>query len=334
MGMHDDIFRQKARVNWFEEGNANTKYFHSTIRGRRRRLQILKIKDHRGQWIEGDANIGKAVVHHFQQQKARVNWFEEGDANTKYFHSTIRGRRRRLQILKIKDHRGQWIEGDANIGKAVVHHFQQFFNINHHYNDHDIINCIPRCVTDADNESLTAIPDTKEIRDAVFYMDPDSAVWPDGYNGKFFQSCWDIIKEDITDFVQDVFSGRRLTKFFSHTCLVLIPKVDSPNSFSDLRSISLNNFTANIISKILSKRLNPILGKLISENQSGFVKGRLITENILIAQEIDQGVNKKNRGGNAIIKLDMAKAYDRISWTFLIAVMRKFRFSENWIDMI
>nr|XP_016437813.1 PREDICTED: uncharacterized protein LOC107763827 [Nicotiana tabacum] len=162
----------------------------------------------------------------------------------------------------------------------------RFFNINHHYNDHDIINCIPRCVTDTDNKSLTAIPDTKEIRDVVFNMDPDSAVGPDSYNGKFFQSCWDIIKEDITDFVQAVFNGRRLTKKFSHTYLVPIPKVDSPNSFSDLRPISLSNFTAKIISKILSRRLNPILGKLISENQSGFVKGRLITENILLAQEI------------------------------------------------
>nr|XP_009771337.1 PREDICTED: uncharacterized protein LOC104221892 [Nicotiana sylvestris] len=164
-----------------------------------------------------------------------------------------------------------------------------------------------------DNESFTVIPDTKEIRDVVFNMDPASAAGPDGYNGKFFQFCWDIIKEDITNFVQAVFNDRRLAKFFSHTCLVLIPKVDSPCSFSDLRPISLSNFTAKIISKILSKRLNPILGKLISENQSGFVKGRLITENILLAQEIAQGVNKKNRGGNVIIKLDMTKAYERIS---------------------
>ncbi|XP_019237046.1 PREDICTED: uncharacterized protein LOC109217270 [Nicotiana attenuata] len=201
-----------------------------------------------------------------------MNWFEEGDANTKYFHSTIRGRRRRLQILKIKDHRGHRIEGDANIGKAAVHHFQQFFNINHHYNDLDIINCIPQCVTDADNESLTAIPDTEEVRDAVFNMSPDSAAGPDGYNGKSFQSCWDIIKEDITDFVQAVFNGRRLTKFFSHTCLVLIPKVESTSNFSDLRPISLSNFTAKIISKILFRRLNPILGKLISENQSALSK--------------------------------------------------------------
>ncbi|XP_070032638.1 uncharacterized protein [Nicotiana tomentosiformis] len=223
--------------------------------------------------------------------KARVNWFKEGNANTNYFHSTIRDRRRRLQILKIKDHRGHWIEGDSNIGKAVVHHFQQFFNINHHFNYHNIINCISQCVNDDDNENFTAIPDTEEIRDVVFNMSLTSAAGSDGYNRKFFQTCWDIIKEDIIVFVQDVFNDRRLTKFFSHTCLVLIPKVDSPSSFSDLKPISLT-------------------------------------------QEIAQGVNKKNRGGNVIIKLDMAKAYDRMSWTFLMAVMRKFGFSKNWIDLI
>ncbi|OIT33861.1 hypothetical protein A4A49_52065 [Nicotiana attenuata] len=136
------------------------------------------------------------------KQKARVNWFEEGDANTKYFHSTIRDRRRRLQIQKIKDHRGHWIEGDSNIGKTVVLHFQQFFNINHHFNDQNIINGIPQCVIGDDNEILTATPDTEEIRDDVFNMSSTSATGPEGYSGKFFQTCWDIIKEDITDFVQ------------------------------------------------------------------------------------------------------------------------------------
>lgn len=109
--------------------------------------------------------------------------------------------------------------------------------------------------------------------------------------------------------------------------------MDSSSSLSDLRPIILSNFTAKIISKILS-RMNPILGKPISENQSGFIKGKLITENILLAHEIAQGVNKKNIGGDVIIKLEMAKAYERTSWTFVMAVMRKIGFSENWIDLI
>lgn len=109
--------------------------------------------------------------------------------------------------------------------------------------------------------------------------------------------------------------------------------MEFPVTFSDIRPISLSNFSSKIISKILSRRLNPLLSCLISENQSGFVKGRLITENVLLAQEIVQGIGKSNIGGNMVIKLDMAKAYDRMSWK-LTVVLKKYGFSEVLINII
>lgn len=100
--------------------------------------------------------------------------------------------------------------------------------------------------------------------------------------------------------MQSFFNGKELTKFYSHTCLVLLPKKELPESFSEFRPISLSNFNSKIISKILSERLNPILTKMISKNQSGFGKGRLITENVLLAQEIVQGVTQYNRGAEGV----------------------------------
>ncbi|XP_075086341.1 uncharacterized protein LOC142169044 [Nicotiana tabacum] len=61
-------------------------------------------------------------------------------------------------------------------------------------------------------------------------------------------------------------------------------------------------------------RLNPLLRGLISENQSGFVSGRSITDNVMLTQEIVHGISNLNNEGNVILKLDMAKAYDR-KWT-------------------
>nr|XP_009595817.1 uncharacterized protein LOC104092037 [Nicotiana tomentosiformis]XP_016483177.1 PREDICTED: uncharacterized protein LOC107803898 [Nicotiana tabacum] len=75
-------------------------------------------------------------------------------------------------------------------------------------------------------------------------------------------------------------------------------------------------------------RLAPILPKIISENQSGFVSGRLITKNILLAQEIVHDINKENEGGNMMIELDMAKAYYRVNWDIILAALRKFGFSK------
>lgn len=69
-------------------------------------------------------------------------------------------------------------------------------------------------------------------------------------------------------------------------------------------------------------------------NQAGFIKGRSISENILLAQELINDIKKPNRGGNVVIKLDMAKAYNRVSWTYLCMVLRKMGFCEIWIDLI
>lgn len=113
----------------------------------------------------------------------------------------------------------------------------------------------------------------------------------------------------------------KISQSFILTPLVLIPKVESPSSFSELRPISLSNFTTKIISKILAERLNVLLPNLISANQSRFVKDRLISENILLAQKIIQNISKTNRGGNMVIKLDMAKAYDKMSWSFMVEVL-------------
>nr|XP_009783630.1 PREDICTED: uncharacterized protein LOC104232192 [Nicotiana sylvestris] len=294
--VHEQVKLWESKMNDLEE--LDLQYNFNSSREELNKGQAKYIK-----WMTMQDSILK--------QKANIKWFEEGDSNNKYFHSLIREKRRRLQLHKIKYHRDRWVEGDDNIAKATIRHFHKRFNITHQFKD--ILDCIPRIITDDDNTLLTAMPNMEEIRYAVFDMGANSAASPDGFNDTFFQKCWDIIKDDITNFVQEIFNGKRLTKFFSQTCLVLIPKVKSPNSFSELRPISLSNFTAKIIFKILARRLNPILHKIISENQNRFVKGRSITENILLAQEITQNIKNKNCGGNVIIKLDMEKAYDRMS---------------------
>lgn len=45
-------------------------------------------------------------------------------------------------------------------------------------------------------------------------------------------------------------------------------------------------------------------------------------------------IGRKSHGDNVVIKLDMSKAYDRVSWIFLTKIMRKYGFSELWIDRI
>lgn len=71
---------------------------------------------------------------------------------------------------------------------------------------------------------------------------------------------------------------------------------------------------------------------LISHNPSGFVKARSIIENVPLTQEIVTNIKKRGKPTNVVIKLDMSKAYDRVSWFFIMKVLRKMWFSNDFVD--
>ena len=98
------------------------------------------------------------------------------------------------------------------------------------------------------------------------------------------------------------------------TNICMIPKTEKPTRMRELRSISLCNLGYKIISMVLCQRLKIYLPLLISETQSAFVAGRLISDNILIAQKMFHGlrINKACQEKYMAIKTDMSKAYDRV----------------------
>ena len=116
----------------------------------------------------------------------------------------------------------------------------------------------------------------------------------------------------------------------------MIPKTKRPTRMTDLRPISLCNVGYKIISKVLCQRLKICLPRLISETQSAFVAGRLISDNILIAQEMFHGLraNKPCQNKFMAIKTDMSKAYDRIEWNFIAALLHKMGFDPRWIRLM
>lgn len=101
----------------------------------------------------------------------------------------------------------------------------------------------------------------------------------------------------------------------------------------DLRPIALCNVLYKILAKVLANIIKVILPGVISENQSAFVHGRNIMDNVLIAFEMIHHMRLKNRGnvGEIALTLDISKAYDRVSWKFLRHRMKAMNFSEKWI---
>jgi hypothetical protein len=121
----------------------------------------------------------------------------------------------------------------------------------------------------------------------------------------------------------------------NNTVLVLIPKVKNLQEMSQFRPISLCNVIYKLCSMVLANRLRQVLDDIISIEQSAFVSGRLITDNVLVAYEcIHYLKKKKGKLGAAAIKLDMVKAYDRVDWGYLRTIMTKLGFCDFWITTI
>jgi len=177
---------------------------------------------------------------------------------------------------------------------------------------------IPTRVTDTTNDLLTREYSEVEIHEALSVMGSTKSPGPDGFNACFFQRYWHIVGKDVTSPVQSILTGGGLPPQLNRNHVVLIPKVNKPSQITEFRSISLCNVLYKLVTKVISNKLKQLLLAIISETQSAFTPGRLITDNILIAYEVFHSmVSKKTRHGSMAIKVDMAKAYDRVEWLFL-----------------
>ncbi|XP_056855051.1 uncharacterized protein LOC130504459 [Raphanus sativus] len=270
----------------------------------------------------------------FWKQKSRVFWLREGDRNTKFFHALTKQRRARNKITQLLDENGNIVEDEEGLVAIATSYFRQIFESSNPQDIEEALSEVPTKITEPMNESLTAPVTEWEIKLALFAMHPEKAPGPDGMTALFYQKFWD--KDDITLMVNKFLTEGIMPDGLNETNICLIPKTSTPNAMTQFRPISLCNVSYKIISKVLYQRLKKVLPGLISETQSAFVAGRQISDNIMVAQEMFHALRTKPSGRNKrmTIKTYMSKAYDRMEWSFIEAVMRKMGFSETWIIWI
>lgn len=201
----------------------------------------------------------------------------------------------------------------------------------------EILDGIPRVITRQTNSKLIKPVTEMNIRKAVFSMHPDKAIGSYGMTPIFFQRFWNVIKKKkLTDVISSFINSGNLLKATNKTIITLIPKIESPTLVFQFRPISLCNVVYRVVAKVLSNRLQPLLKHCISPNQSAFISGRQIMDNIMIAHEFIHCLNRKRNGSNAYmaLKLDMSKAYDRVEWSFETSIMEKMGFHTTWIHWI
>ena len=116
-----------------------------------------------------------------------------------------------------------------------------------------------------------------------------------------------------------------------------IPKPNKDTTLLDnLRPISLLNTDYKILTKVIAKRLEKVLPKVINPDQTGYVKNRYIGENVRLISDIMTFPEEKNIPGIALF-LDFKKTFDTIEWDFINSCLKVFNFGpdiQNWVKIL
>lgn len=202
--------------------------------------------------------------------------------NTRFFHKFASVRKEHNSIKKLNDANGVWKESDEEIQEIITDYFEQTFQtggVDEGLLDGERV----RTIVADQNDSLLMLVTSEDVKNALFSMYPEKAPGIDGLNPGFFQAYWPIVVDDVTKFCHDFMMTGMLPEGINRTLVCLIPKIKHPKQMTDYRPIALCNVFMRILLKVITNRLKPCLKDIISENQSGFLEGRLLKDNAIIA---------------------------------------------------
>ncbi|KAL5746290.1 hypothetical protein ACOSP7_027436 [Xanthoceras sorbifolium] len=145
-------------------------------------------------------------------------------------------------------------------------------------------------------------------------MSPSKAPGKDGMTVHFFQNFWDVVGVSVSHACLSFLNSGNGIGTVNETLIAVIPKIKSSQRVFDYRPTSLCNVIYMIVSKAMVNRFRLVLNDVISESQSAFIPGRLITDNAILGFECMYALKRNKTGstGSLALKSDMSKAYDKV----------------------
>lgn len=273
---------------------------------------------------------------------AKLRWRMYAERGTKYFYGLPR-RSSTHNVCKamVMSNYGTKT-GEITVNRDEMLHecqtyFEKLYDIEQEkQSDTNFLNGIPS-LTASQRESCENRFDSNELEQALFSMKNGTSPGPCGYTAEFFKTFWPEFKVLITQAVDEILDTGHMSREMKASITILIPKRGKDRRrVENLRPISLLNVLYKLITKAIALRVRKVIKDLIHDDQTGFIHGRYIGENVRLILDTIQYCNE-NEISAMLLACDMQKAYDSVGWAYLKEVVRKNGFGPNfqkWIDIL
>ena len=314
------------------------------LMGLNKKLTMINLSSDRAvHWIQETNNkideikskLTKIGLHDAQgaMLRAKVRWTSQGEHNTAYFYGLEKRNATNKIMNAVYDENNEIETKSESILKIQANFYNKLYTKNENFTC-KLEGQSPKKVPEQMKVAMDVEISVDEIQNAIKDMKRKKAPGADGLQIDFYIVFWNRIKDIFCDMISQVMKENKLHESSRYGLISLIPKKDRDLKFvKSWRPIVLLDADFKVLSKVLANRVKTTLNEIIHNDQTGFVKSRLITENLRKFLDVIEYAEVNNVPG-VLVSIDFEKAFDKIEYEAVYAAMRWFNFGENLISMI
>lgn len=264
--------------------------------------------------------------------RSKTRWSMLGEKPSAYFLGLERRMEKGKIMVALRNERGRLVSDNKEILNLQKRHFDKIYT-----EDPDSLE--PVELLPLNQDDIPQVPDLKkdyinrpftleELYSALKELNKNKAPGSDGLTPEFYLQFWQLLKDAFLQSLEFSLEEGTLTEGQRLGVITLIPKKDMDKSvISNWRPITLLNSDVKIISKALATRLQFCVKDVISEDQSGFIRGRSIITNLNNIQAVIAHTSDTKDSG-ALLAIDYAKAFDTVRWELIFHALKIFGFGD------
>ena len=287
---------------------------------------------------ERDEIISKCT--HDNMFKARVRWRQLGERGTKYFHA-LKNRTKppntfsalSLRYSQGEDRFSDEIQDMLEEGRTYFADMYQKDALREPERESKFFEHIVKLRLEESRQCEGPLTEL-ELHAALFSLKNGTSPGPAGYTAEFYKCFWQELKLVVVRALQEIQNTGMTRADFKNSVTILIPKRDKdPRYINNLRPISLLDVPYKIFTKAIAVRLGRVIKICIDGDQTGFIKGRYIGENIRLILDVMEHCNEHGKLG-LLLACDFRKAYDTVDWEYLLSALKHFGFGPDLVKLV
>lgn len=264
--------------------------------------------------------------------RAKAKWALHGEKPSAYFLGLEKRQSRNNAVTSLLDSQGHTITDNKDILEMERVYFENIYTETP--SDLDPIDLIPLSETDVPtisdlNKRRINRPFTiQEFHEALKELNKNKTPGTDGITPEFYLTFWELLKDDFMRSMEFSLDQGTLSDQQRTGVITLIPKKDlDRQSLTNWRPITLLNSDVKILSKALANRIQSCIREVISEDQTGFIRHRCISSNLLTVQAIIDYTDETSTQG-LLLALDYSKAFDMVRWKLIEKALQLFGYGD------